>query len=92
LGLAAASAQLIQTALSESLFHEPPSFGLVPIVGLAGFACGSVIGFMVPHACRANIVTPLDPALARALRELAGSSRGRPRQPGLGEELGVHAA
>jgi hypothetical protein len=72
LGLAAASAQLIQTALSESMFNEAnrPTYGLVPILGLAGFACGSVIGFLVPHACRANIVTPLDPALARALREL----------------------
>jgi hypothetical protein len=25
---------------------------------------------MVPHACRANIVTPLDPIVARALRSL----------------------
>jgi hypothetical protein len=73
LALAAAAAQLIQTSLSDFVFHEePPSPSLVPIIGLAGFACGAVIGFMVPQACRANIVTPPNRDEAGALRDLLG--------------------
>jgi hypothetical protein len=37
---------------------------------LAGFACGAVIGFLVPWACKTNLVTPPDPITARALRDL----------------------
>jgi hypothetical protein len=73
LALAAATAQLIQTSLSDFVFHEePPSPGLVPIIGLAGFACGAVIGYMVPQACRANIVTPPNRDEAGTLRNLLG--------------------
>jgi hypothetical protein len=70
LGLATALAQLIQTSLSSVLVGEATPLGLVPIVGLAGFACGAAIGFVVPHACRANLVSPFDPIMAGALRDL----------------------
>ena len=73
---AAAAAQFIQTCFVD-LFHirgwwhdVAPSLSLVPIDGLAEFICGAVIGFMVPQAYRANLVTPPDPAMARALRDL----------------------
>jgi hypothetical protein len=81
LGVAAAAAQLIQTSLVDT-FHDlylssetTPPLSLVPIDGLAEFACGAVIGFMVPQACRANLVTPSDPIMARALRELLREAR-----------------
>jgi hypothetical protein len=67
LGLATAMAYLIHTSLGNVLTAP---FGLVPIIGLAGFACGAAIGFVVPHACRANLVRPFDPIMARALRDL----------------------
>ena len=70
LGLVAALAQLIQTSLSALLHVETTPLAYVPIVGVAGFACGAVIGFLVPQAYRANLATPLDPIMARALREL----------------------
>ena len=70
LGIAVAAAQLIQTALMEIVFGEKAIWYFVPIVGLAGVGCGAVIGFMVPYACRANIVMPLDPMVARDLRRL----------------------
>jgi hypothetical protein len=70
LGIAVAAAQLIQTALMEKVFGETANWYYVPIVGLAGAGCGAVIGFMVPYACRANIVTPPDPMVARDLRRL----------------------
>jgi len=69
LGVAAVTAQLIQASLQD-LLQDRSSFDLVPIVGLAGAVCGAVIGYMVPQACRANLVTPPDPIMARALREL----------------------
>jgi hypothetical protein len=40
------------------------------LIALVAFACGAVIGFKVPVACRINLVTPLDPIMARALREV----------------------
>jgi len=69
LGLSVAVAQGIQTALAE---HFDPQGGwfYVPIVGLAGLLCGAVIGYMVPRACRDNLVTPIDPAAARLLGKL----------------------
>jgi hypothetical protein len=71
LGIAAALAQLIQFSVAEFVFgEEVPSRGLVPIIGLAGFACGAVIGYMVPQARRANLVTPSNLIVARALRDL----------------------
>jgi antitoxin Xre/MbcA/ParS-like protein len=73
LGVAVAAAQLIQISLTDGVFGEKAQpLGLVPIIGLAGAACGAVIGFMVPYACRTNIVTPLDPMVARDLRYLLG--------------------
>jgi hypothetical protein len=70
LGLAAALAQLIQTSFSAVLIDAAPPLDLVPIVGLAGFACGAVVGFLVPQAYRANLVTPPDRIMARELRDL----------------------
>ncbi len=71
LGLAAGTAQLLQTAfvdLLDSAEAIPHQYVLVE--AFSGFLCGAVIGFMVPAACRANIVTPRDPKVARALRNL----------------------
>ncbi len=79
LGLAAAAAQLIQMSLLEQLDHLVDStkpyrdhldVGSIASVGLAGMACGAVLGFMVPQAWRANVVTPFDLVMARALRDL----------------------
>ena len=65
-----AMAQLIQTALAKELTGQAASFSLVPVVGLEGFACGAVIGYMVPYACRANIMSPPTTSLGRVLRDL----------------------
>jgi hypothetical protein len=71
LGLAAASAQLVQTSLADVLgSDEKAALAYVPILGIVGFFCGAVIGFMVPRACRVNLVTPSDPGMASALRDL----------------------
>ena len=81
LGIAAAAAQLIQTSLVDAfrdlgLTKESlPSDKLVWIEGLAEFACGAVIGFVVPQACRVNVVTPSDPITARTLRDLQRDAR-----------------
>jgi hypothetical protein len=68
--LAAAAAQSIQAALMEKLEGVPALYGDVPLFALAAFACGAIIGFKVPVAYRINLVTPLDPIMARALRGL----------------------
>jgi hypothetical protein len=74
LSIAAAAAQLIQMSLQEHLNHwvDPTlhyvDLTLVGSVGLAGLACGAVIGFIVPQSCRVNVVTPFDLVMARALR------------------------
>ena len=80
LGVAAAAAQLIQSSVvdacrEQGLTREDlPSLGLVLTLvltdGLAEFACGAVIGCMVPYAFRANLVTPSDRTMVRALRNL----------------------
>jgi hypothetical protein len=81
LGAAAAVAQLIQTSLVDQfrglgLTKESlPPDRLVLIDGLAEFACGVIIGFVVPPACRANVTTPVDPMAARALRDLQRDAR-----------------
>ena len=81
LGIAAAAAQLIQTSLVDAfrdlgLTNESlPSDKLVWIQGLAEFACGAVIGFVVLQACRVNVVTPFDPITAGTLRELQRDAR-----------------
>jgi hypothetical protein len=80
LGIAAAAAQLIQTSLVDAfrdlgLTKESlPSDKLVWVEGLAEFACGAVIGFVVP-LYRTNVVTPSDPITARALRDLQRDAR-----------------
>ena len=71
LGVASASAQLLQNALSHTLHGtEGTPFAYVQVAGLLGLACGAVLGFMVPQACRANLVTPNDPTMLRLLRKL----------------------
>jgi len=74
-GLAAGAAQAIQFALTEKLEGASVSFGVVPLIALAAFACGAVIGFKVPVACRINLMTPLDPIMARALRDLLAHAK-----------------
>jgi hypothetical protein len=81
LGIAAAAAQLIQTSLVDQfrglgLTKESlPPDRLVWIEGLAEFACGLIIGLVVPPACRANVTTPVDPMTAHALRDLQRDAR-----------------
>jgi hypothetical protein len=79
LGVAVALAQLMQISYAPSPASIPPEkvdeFMLsqikdVPIISLAGFLCGAVIGFVVPHAYRANLASPPNRNLARALRGL----------------------
>jgi hypothetical protein len=67
LGLTAAVAQSIQVAVGPKSGFP---YGLIISMGLAGGACGWVIGFMVPYACRETIVRPRDRNLRRALQEL----------------------
>jgi hypothetical protein len=74
-GLAAGAAYAIQLALKEKLEGISVSFRDVPLIALAAFACGAVIGFKVPVACRINLVTPLDPIMARALRDLLAQAK-----------------
>jgi hypothetical protein len=68
--LAAGVAYSIQLALAEKFEGGSSSFEDVPLVALAAFACGAIIGFKVPVAYRINLMTPLDPIMARALRGL----------------------
>jgi hypothetical protein len=74
-GLAAGAAQLIQLALMEELDGTSRSFADVPIISLVGFVCGAVIGLKVPAACRVNLLTPLDPVMAKALRDLLAQAK-----------------
>ncbi len=70
LGVAVGSAQLLQNSLMEMIDHTPRSVDEIISVGLAGFTCGAVIGFKVPWGYKSNLVTPPDPVMARALRDL----------------------
>jgi hypothetical protein len=71
LGVAAAVAQLIQASLAELVREtDKAEFGLVPIIGMAGFACGAVIGLFVPRAWRAGVVHPRDLRVASDLKNL----------------------
>ena len=69
--LAAAVAEDIQYALKVKLEGGAVEvFKLFPLHALAAFACGAIVGYKVPVSCRMNLVTPLDPIMARALRDL----------------------
>lgn len=74
LGLAGATAQLIQISFADVLgserlpWHEVAAS--VATEGFAGVVCGAIIGFIVPSAFRANIMTPPDHRIASALRDL----------------------
>jgi hypothetical protein len=70
LALAVGSAALLQYALLEKFGGKPLDLGDVISLGLAGFACGAVIGFKLPWACKTNLVTPPDRATAGVLWEL----------------------
>jgi hypothetical protein len=74
-GLAAGAAQAIQLALIEKLEGAPVLYGIVPMIASAAFACGAVIGFKVPVAWRINLMTPIDPVVARALRDLLAHAK-----------------
>lgn len=72
LGIAVLLAQLMQSAIGEQLqdIDRVPIGWMMLVIGLVGFMCGAVLGFMVPYACRANVVTPPDPGMVRMLRDL----------------------
>jgi len=70
LALAVGWAALLQYALMEKFEGKPWDLADVISLGLAGFACGAVIGFKVPWACKTNLVTPPDRATAGVLWEL----------------------
>ena len=59
----------------EKLEGTSAPFATVPLIALAAFACGAVVGFKVPVSCRINLVTPLDPIMARALRDLLAQAK-----------------
>jgi hypothetical protein len=76
LAVAVAAAQLIQMSMTDTIFHQTvSSFGLVPIIGLAGFACGATIGYFVPQRAKINLVTPSNSVNAIALEELLRHAR-----------------
>jgi hypothetical protein len=79
LGLAAAFASDVQGALGDSAEGKARSyFDIISAgaaVGLAGTACGLVIGFMVPKACRSNIVTPFSAEMVKALDRVQQEAR-----------------
>jgi Protein of unknown function (DUF2384) len=70
LGSAAATAQLFQIAIADNLGLKAAPLDLVPILSLAGFACGGVIGLMVPYACRLYLVSPSDRTITRQQQKL----------------------
>ena len=74
LGLAAALAQLIQTSLGNVLVGETAPLGSCPDRrAWPASPAARIIGFVVPQACRANLVMPFDPNMARVLRDLLRS-------------------
>lgn len=74
LGLAAAFGNDVQGALAgRHSYGELMWAGSG--VGLAGAACGMVLGYMVPKACRANIVTPFSAEMAKALDKASQAAR-----------------
>jgi hypothetical protein len=79
LGIAAAVAQCIQLSLADFLVPNAPTAAhldywhlMTPCggTGLAGLACGVVLGLMVPRACRLNIIRPLFAGSALELNKL----------------------
>ena len=79
LGLAAAFGADAQGALGDSV--KGGHHGYLELiwaraaVGLAGAACGMVLGYMVPKACRANIATPFSAETAKALDKAMQAAR-----------------
>ena len=86
--VAAAVAQCVQFAFMDKLEGQSGPLEYVLLVALAAFTCGAVVGYKVPVSCRINLVTPLDPIMARALRDLLAQANGalgeRCRRQGLG--------
>ena len=69
--LAASVAQDIQYALKVKLEGGTVEVSeFFPLLALPAFACGAFVGFKVPSDCRNNLVNPIDPIAARALRNL----------------------
>ena len=74
--VAAAVAQCVQFAFMDKLEGQSGPLEYVLLVALAAFTCGAVVGYKVPVSCRINLVTPLDPIMARALRDLLAQANG----------------
>lgn len=70
LGLAAACSQGLQMSLDYDNLDYLQIISKSGAVGLAGGACGMVIGYLVPKAHRYGIVTPLQLEMERALAGL----------------------
>src|SRR5262245_13504208 len=76
LAAAAATAQVLQVSLVHSVDRTGAAFGLAAVLQLAGpaaltgFALGAVIGFIVPHAFRTNVMAPPDAGMTHALKDL----------------------
>lgn len=81
LALAAGAAQLLQNTINQQLlaalvtgFHpSDPTWDFIinPLeIAMVGGLCGAIIGFMVPHAFRRNILEPGDLEAAGALQDL----------------------
>ena len=75
LGIAVLLSALIQDSLIDHWLQRPINWPFIPIIGLAGAACGAVIGFLVPQACRDNIVAPSGRIMTHALQDLMNRAR-----------------
>ncbi|TDQ15307.1 hypothetical protein [Phyllobacterium brassicacearum] len=70
LGATVYLAQMIQGA-----WDKIPGIGTVSLkVGLAGLACGAVLGYFVPHAFRMSVSRPYDRNASAALDDLVGKA------------------
>lgn len=74
LAVSAVLAFLLQGALGAAedlrLAFDWPTLVRTTWTAADGFACGAVVGFMVPHASRAELVRPFETTARRALNEL----------------------
>jgi hypothetical protein len=74
LGLAAGVSEMIQMTFDDFITSNTLTYGELIgqscLIAFAGVACGMVLGFFVPQAYKANIVTPLYADVAHMLKRL----------------------